>query len=170
MENSKKLFLSLGMSSLLLVGCGSTDTVDTSQTDANSNTYTYNDTMAGSSSQSMADDAKNKEPMLVLKTVFYFDFDDATLSVQARQDLNAQIQRLRNTRGLIRLEGHTDERGTREYNMALGERRAQVVADYLAMNGIPRYRIETVSYGEERRAEFGYSESSHAKNRRVELK
>ncbi|MBD2859805.1 OmpA family protein [Spongiibacter sp. KMU-158] len=168
MENSKKFLLTLTMASLMLVGCASTETEDEAQNGADSS-YTYSDTMGGSNAQG-GDEMEIDEPTVVLKTVFYFDFDEATLSVQARQDLNAQIQALRNTKGVIRLEGNTDERGTREYNMALGERRAQVVADYMVMNGIPRYRIETVSYGEERRADYGSSESSHAKNRRVELK
>lgn len=172
MENHNKLLLSLGLASVLLAGCSSTPSEDESQAAADSGSYTYGDTMNNggfTTDDSMLND-QQQEPAAVLKTVFYFEFDDATLSAEARQDLNAQVARLRDTRGLIRLEGHTDERGTREYNMALGERRAQVVADYLVVNGIPRYRIETVSLGEERRADFGYTEAAHAKNRRVELK
>ncbi len=70
----------------------------------------------------------------------------------------------------VRLEGHTDERGTREYNIALGERRANSVRDYMVANGIGSYRIESVSYGEERPVAYGSSESSWSQNRRVELK
>ena len=70
----------------------------------------------------------------------------------------------------MRLEGHTDERGTREYNMALGERRANAVRDYMVANGIASYRIESVSYGEERPVAYGSGESNWAQNRRVELK
>jgi peptidoglycan-associated lipoprotein len=68
------------------------------------------------------------------------------------------------------LEGHTDERGTREYNMALGERRANAVRDYMVANGISAFRIESISYGEERPVAFGSDEQSFAANRRVELR
>lgn len=102
--------------------------------------------------------------------VVYFAFDQATLTEESRSALDAKIAYLKNTSGTIRIEGHTDERGTREYNVALGERRAQAVADYMALYGVPRYRLETVSYGEERPVAFGQEESSWAQNRRVELK
>ena len=70
----------------------------------------------------------------------------------------------------VRLEGHTDERGTREYNLALGERRANAVRDYMVANGVPSYRIETISYGEENPVAYGSGESNWQQNRRVELK
>ena len=68
------------------------------------------------------------------------------------------------------LEGHADERGSREYNLALGERRAKAIANYLILQGIDRSRIETVSYGEERPAALGSDEESWSRNRRVELR
>jgi peptidoglycan-associated lipoprotein len=68
------------------------------------------------------------------------------------------------------LEGHTDERGTREYNLALGERRANAVRDYMVASGVPAYRIETISYGEENPVAYGSGESNWMKNRRVEIK
>ena len=74
-----------------------------------------------------------------------------------------------NSNKRIRVEGHADERGTREYNLALGERRANNVIDYLIINGAARHQIEAVSYGEERPADRGDSETSHQRNRRVEL-
>ena len=70
----------------------------------------------------------------------------------------------------LRLEGHADERGSREYNMALGERRANAVRDFLVLQGVDASIIETISYGEERPAETGSYESSWSANRRVELK
>jgi peptidoglycan-associated lipoprotein len=72
--------------------------------------------------------------------------------------------------GNVRLEGHTDERGTREYNLALGERRANAVRDYMVASGVPAYRIETISYGEENPVAYGSGESSWMKNRRGEIK
>ena len=105
-----------------------------------------------------------------LQTVFYFDFDQATLSADTRAALDAQIEVLRNANTKVRLEGHADERGTREYNMALGERRANAVANYLIINGVERYRVETVSYGEERPINSASTDSAWSENRRVELK
>ena len=79
------------------------------------------------------------------------------------------IAALNRTTSQIRLEGHTDERGTREYNLALGERRANSVRDYMVANGISGLRIETVSYGEESPIAYGSGESNWAQNRRVQL-
>ncbi|MBQ0760048.1 MAG: peptidoglycan-associated lipoprotein [Zhongshania sp.] len=160
---AKNMFLGVAFFSAMLAGCASTDTDSSGQEGADKvSTYTE-------SSDSM-NDSYNSQDMANLETVFYFEFDQATLTVKARKALDAQIVRLKKTTGPVRLEGHADERGTREYNIALGERRAISVADYMAINGIPRYRIETVSYGEERPLAFGQSESTYSQNRRVELK
>lgn len=102
--------------------------------------------------------------------VFYFEFDSSALSRQTIAALDAHIAVLQRSDRNVRLEGHTDERGTREYNIALGERRANSVRDYMVANGIGSYRIESVSYGEERPVAYGSSESSWSQNRRVELK
>jgi len=103
-------------------------------------------------------------------TVFYFDFDQSLLRAESRAALLVQAECLTSEGSSMRLEGHADERGSREYNMALGERRANAVRDFLVLNGISSSDIETVSYGEERPAEVGSSEGSWSKNRRVELK
>lgn len=100
---------------------------------------------------------------------FYFDFDSSTLTTEARQALDAHIALLRTNSRNVRLDGHTDERGTRDYNMALGERRANAVRDYMVVNGIASYRIETVSYGEEQPVAYGSGEENWSQNRRVEL-
>jgi peptidoglycan-associated lipoprotein len=102
--------------------------------------------------------------------VVYFDFDKSTLTVASRNKLNAHIALLKTNRDKVRLEGHTDERGTREYNMALGERRAKAVADYMSANGVSSRRSDSVSYGEERPVAMGRGESNWSKNRRVEIK
>ena len=160
---AKNMFLGVAFFSALLAGCASTDTDASGQEGADKvSTYTE-------STDSM-NDSYNTDDMANLETVFYFEFDQATLTVKARKALDAQIARLKKTTGPVRLEGHADERGTREYNIALAERRAISVADYMAINDIPRYRIETVSYGEERPVAFGQSESTYSQNRRVELK
>ena len=104
------------------------------------------------------------------QSVFYFDFDQSLLEAEARAALLVQAECLAKYGDSIRLEGHADERGSREYNMALGERRANAVRDFLVLNGVDSLSIETVSYGEERPVEAGSSESSWSANRRVELK
>ncbi len=103
-------------------------------------------------------------------SVFYFDYDSYNLKPEALTALDAHIASLQGSEQAVRLEGHTDERGTREYNMALGERRANAVRDYMVLNGVANHRIETVSYGEERAIAYGSGESNYSQNRRVEIK
>ncbi len=106
------------------------------------------------------------KPAAELKDVF-FDFDKAELRPDARQALDANIEMLKSN-GQIRItvEGHCDERGTNEYNIALGERRARAVRDYLVAGGIDAKRITTISYGEERPFVQGHDESAWKWNRR----
>ncbi len=104
-------------------------------------------------------------------TVFYFDFDVAEFQPADRETLAIHGRNLAaNANRRIRLEGHADERGTREYNLALGERRANSIRDFLIVNGAARSQIETVSYGEERPAAQGQSEDAYRQNRRVEIR
>lgn len=117
-----------------------------------------------------AEQQRLRDAAAAFGNVFYFDFDSYTLRPEAIEALDAHIAALQGSDGSVRLEGHTDERGTREYNMALGERRANAVRDYMVVNGIQSYRIETVSYGEERPIAYGSGESNWSQNRRVELK
>lgn len=103
-------------------------------------------------------------------TTFYFDFDTAEIKQEARDVLVAHARFLKlNPSEEVRLEGSADERGTKEYNLALGERRANAVERFLVVNGASRDQIETVSYGEEKPAVMGSGESVWSQNRRVEL-
>ncbi len=120
--------------------------------------------------QSTAEQQRLQDAANAVGNVFYFEYDSSTLTLAAIDTVNAHIAALQGTGSNIRLEGHTDERGTREYNMALGERRANSVRDYMVANGIATHRIETVSYGEERPVAYGSGESNWIQNRRVELK
>jgi len=106
-----------------------------------------------------------------LQTVFYFDFDKSVVKANGFADLEKHAAYLSaNPSAQVVLEGHADERGTREYNIALGERRAKAVARFMQVNGASASQIETVSFGEEKPAILGHSESSWSQNRRVELK
>jgi peptidoglycan-associated lipoprotein len=101
----------------------------------------------------------------------YFDFDKSELKPAARATLEKKAGWLRaNPQYKLRIEGHADERGTVEYNLALGERRAKAAQKYLTALGISADRIATVSYGEERPADPGHNEAAWAKNRRDEFK
>ncbi len=97
-----------------------------------------------------------------------FDYDSSTLSDMARQDLEYNLEVLRNNSDVkIQLEGHCDERGTAEYNLALGDRRARAVQDVLASLGLQPSRLSTISYGEEVPLDPAHSEDAFARNRRV---
>ena len=102
--------------------------------------------------------------------VFYFDFDVSEFRQADRNVLTYHARDLAaNSNKRIRLEGHADERGTREYNLALGERRAEGILNYLIVNGASRSQIEMVSYGEERPADRATNERAYQQNRRVEI-
>lgn len=107
---------------------------------------------------------------LLSKRVIYFDFDRAEIKPEFRDIIRAHSEYLTaNPRTRIVLEGHTDERGTREYNMGLGERRANAVRSMMTLQGVASNQIETVSYGEERPVALGHDEESWRLNRRVEI-
>ena len=105
-----------------------------------------------------------------LTMVIYFDFDSSEVHPDDRIVVEAHAQALAGDSGVeVVLEGHADERGSREYNVALGERRANGVRDMLRLLGVGDHQIRTVSYGEERPAAIGHEEESWSRNRRVEF-
>ena len=105
---------------------------------------------------------------VLANAVVYFEYNLTSKSIQALKGVSDLMKR--NAKITISIEGHADERGTREYNLALGQRRAESVANYLIANGINRNRLITKSYGEERPLSLGSNNSAWAKNRRVEIK
>lgn len=105
-----------------------------------------------------------------LTSVIYFDFDQSELRSEYGDLLARHAQQLANNSRLrMRLEGHADERGSREYNIGLGERRSQAVRRMLLIQGASASQISTVSFGEERPASLGSDEEAYALNRRVEI-
>ena len=105
-----------------------------------------------------------------IANVVYFAFDKYELTPESRAILLAHAEKLKGASVAVRLEGHADERGSREYNMALGEKRAKAVKDFLVLQGVSAASLETVSYGEERPVALGHDEASWSQNRRVEVK
>lgn len=128
--------------------------------------------LADSQAKAQADAAAQANALagsLGIKT-FYFGYDDANLQDGDIDALKAHAIYLgKNSGARVQVNGHSDERGTREYNMALAERRAKAVAAFLTGNGARGNQLEVVSYGEEKPAVAGEGEESWAKNRRVEL-
>lgn len=97
----------------------------------------------------------------------FFALDSSELSAEARSTLDRQAAWLNQyPQAQLRIEGHCDERGTREYNLALGDRRANAVRNYLVAQGISASRLDTISYGKERPAVVGSNEAAFAQNRR----
>lgn len=154
----------------LFAACSSTEEVDDQQgaggeSDTGSSAQTSG---ADQTPQLTAEEIAAQEALR--NTIFYFDFDVAEFKAEDRDTLTYHARDLAaNPDRSIRLEGHADERGTREYNLALGERRANGILNYLIVNGASRAQIEVVSYGEERPAESGQSEQAYSMNRRVEI-
>ena len=159
--------------SVLLAGCSSAPVDET--------TSTIEDTTVQTASLEMEMEMERAEKAAAMAeaaaesvnsadTVFYFAFDKAVLSDDSRAALIENAQFLMSNPRAVRLEGHADERGTREYNMALGERRANAVKDFMILQGVSGSMIEVVSYGEERAASFGSNAAAWSMNRRVELK
>jgi peptidoglycan-associated lipoprotein len=112
-----------------------------------------------------------QEAAQALAHVIYFDFDQSTIKPEFRIALNGHAAYLsQNPSARIVLEGHADERGTREYNIALGERRGNAVSRYLVVQGVSIEAIEVVSFGEERPVNSGSDSASLSENRRVEVR
>ena len=146
------------------------------KTDANAGADTSQNSGAGASGVGTATsseegaDAPGPLEGLLAKRTIYFDFDSSEIKGEGTDIVAAHAKYLSKTGGMkVRLEGHTDERGSREYNIGLGERRAQAVRRALLLQGAAEGQISTVSYGEERPAAAGNDEAAWAKNRRVEI-
>lgn len=174
---------------LMLLGCGTSGEV---QEDAAAGAGTAASTMdsgasaetsgvgAGDAAAGKAVDAQmdagfQGDPLddpssLLAKRVVYFDFDRSEIKGEFRDVIQAHAEYLASHPDVsLTLEGHADERGTREYNIALGERRSNAVQRMLTLQGVAASQIRTISYGEERPAALGHEESAWSLNRRAEF-
>jgi peptidoglycan-associated lipoprotein len=170
MSRYKLILLFLGA---LLVGACSKNTVpDPEPTDEA--VYTDDNTgfeTVGSSSGEEVDWNANDPSAGELANVIYFEFDSSEVSPDDTEVVTRHAMQLaENPSARVRLEGHADERGSREYNIGLGERRAQAVRRLLLVQGASASQISTVSFGEERPAVEGSSEEAYQLNRRVEIR
>ena len=160
-----RLSLAIVVAMTVLAGCSSNKNADTGANNG-ANAGLNGSTSSGSA---YGDANGNGSDYAQSGRVVYFDFDSYNISADGKATVDRNLAALKSGSQHIRLEGHADERGTREYNLALGERRANAVAQYLEANGVSSSRIEMISYGKERPADLGHDESAWSKNRRVEI-
>lgn len=171
----KKILIGLSLA-ILLAACASKEPIKEAKVEERTPTPTTTvsptATTQGTGTTSTAikgDDLKNPNSILS-KRVIYFDYDQDTVKSEYAALIQAHANYLANNRGRkIRLEGHADERGSREYNMALGQRRADTVRKATSVLGVSNDRMETVSFGEDKPKATGHDESAWAQNRRVEI-
>jgi peptidoglycan-associated lipoprotein len=152
-----KLGLTFAVVTSFLVGCSSSD--------SNKDKKPVDTTPVSSGPSTGGSDT-----MAPLSNVVYFDFDQYALTAESRSVLLAHAEKLKGASASVRLEGHADERGSREYNMALGEKRAKAVRDFLVTQGVSGSSLQVISFGEEQPAAMGSDEGSWSQNRRVEVK
>lgn len=165
---------------VVLWGCESTPEQPMSDTGSS---VTTTDTAGATSSAMDQDSGSTAKPMtsstmnslddpnsLLSNRVVYFDFDRNDVKDEFRNVINAHAEYLANNPGAkVTIEGHADERGTREYNIGLGDRRANAVRQLMVLQGASSSQADSISYGEERPADLGHNESSWSKNRRAEI-
>ncbi len=160
----------LGLAAFFLAGCGSKDTVpDPEPTDTvpgdTTDSGDYDDGLMGGEDV-IYDPAADDE----VGSVVYFGYDSSELRSEDTDIVASHARQLSMDSSLsVRLEGHGDERGSREYNIGLGERRAQTIRRLLLIQGASASQVSTVSFGEERPAVEGSNEAAYAQNRRVEI-
>jgi peptidoglycan-associated lipoprotein len=172
-----------GSAALLLAGCGSTVKLDdaanksgpapiTSAMPSGSSSGANNSSVPSTAvAPVVVAPADNTADASGLPRVIYFDFDSFVVKEEFRGAVDGHAKRLLAAKGKkIIIEGHTDERGGHEYNLALGQKRAEAVQKSLTLLGVPGEQIESVSFGEERPAVQGSTEEAWAKNRRAEIK
>ncbi len=163
--------------SLWLAGCTSTPSGDrqagadvSDQSTGADGTYGGASTTAASAGDSWQGDPLENPNSLLATRVIYFDFDQSTVRADYLDVISAHADYLAaNPQVVVRLEGHADERGTREYNLGLGENRANAVRSLMMAQGVSDNQLVVVSYGEERPTTYEHNEEAWALNRRVEL-
>jgi peptidoglycan-associated lipoprotein len=177
MKASSLIATGLVLAALLAAGCSGTATRDGSGAGAGATVEERGSiadggvTTSGAAAGSTWSGSPLEDPASPLSTrTIYFDFDQDTIRSEFFDALRAHAGYLiANQAATLTVEGHADERGSREYNIGLGERRAKAVERFLEAEGVSPAQIATISYGEERPAVYGNDELSWAENRRAEL-
>lgn len=168
------LSYSLLAAAVALAGCSSKTKLDDQAGTAGTGTAAYDASSTGQSTISGVDlsisPIDGEGPVNVAHTI-YFDFDSYSVKPEYQATLKQHADFMRANRNItVTLEGHTDERGGREYNLALGQRRAEAVRQTLDLLGVPASQLEAISYGKEKPKASGFSEEAFSQNRRVEIR
>jgi peptidoglycan-associated lipoprotein len=165
------VLLMVVVASIGLAACGpKAQKPDASATNTSQNSGADSSGVGQAQSNEEGAEAPGPQEGMLAKRTIYFDFDSSEIRGEGTDIVAAHAKYLASRGGIkVRLEGHTDERGSREYNIGLGERRAQAVRRALLLQGATESQLSTVSYGEERPAVAGSDEAAWAKNRRVEI-
>jgi peptidoglycan-associated lipoprotein len=151
------------LSMVLAAGCGGKKAMDTPPPPVEETTPP-----AVEETQAPVTETKPTDMSPIALNDAFFDFDSAALKAEAKSTLDANAREMKRvTDKNITIEGHCDERGTKAYNLALGEKRANAARDYLVAMGINPSRVTTISYGKERPFDPGHNEAAWAKNRRA---
>ncbi len=168
--NLNKLF-AVSLAAAVMTGCSSTPTTDAGAADNGVMDKAVVETSIAASSDSVsATDLDQMQAALIGKVV-RFDFDRSEVKAEYYEVINAHADYLlANSAVKVTVSGHCDERGTREYNLALGERRANAVKNALVAKGVSAERIDVISYGEDSPVAMGHNEASWSQNRRAEFK
>jgi peptidoglycan-associated lipoprotein len=162
--------LAMCVVAFLFTACETASNVagDSASGSSSSSATAAGSTSSSASSSTTATQMSDAEKLAQVGNTVYFGFDSSELAGEAQATLDRQAAFLNvNPTMVVIIEGHADERGTREYNLALGDRRAVAVRDYLLAKGLNAARVRTVSYGKERPAVSGSNEEAWAKNRRA---
>lgn len=171
----KTIAYSMLAAAVALAGCSSkTKLTDQAQAGTGTPTGAYDPNQGAQSTVPGFDVSMSslpgQGPVNVSHTI-YFDFDSYVVKPEYQATLQKHAEFMRANRNItVALEGHTDERGGREYNLALGQRRAAAVQQTLELIGVSAAQLEAISYGKEKPKAMGHSEDAHAENRRVEIR
>jgi peptidoglycan-associated lipoprotein len=175
----KNFLLAVGVS-LALIGCGTTvplndvpvtDAVTKPVAGAANKPATGTGVPQSNVTAVSVDSTPKSDASLTMARVVYFDYDSYVIKQEFQALIADQARYIRAQSGRkVAIEGHTDERGGREYNLALGQQRADAVRSALALLGVPQSQMESVSFGKEKLAAAGANEEAYAKNRRTEIR
>lgn len=171
MANLVKLF-SAGFLALTIVGCSSTPKNEEADSAQNAELMdkAVVETSIADSGDALSSSELTAEQKKLMSMVVHFDFDRSEVKAEFYDVIRAQANFLQNNSSAkVTVSGHCDERGTREYNLALGERRANAVKNALIANGVAADRIDVISYGEDSPVDAAHNEAAWSKNRRAEF-
>lgn len=164
-------FPSFALGLVLMSACASAPKTPSNADDSVSSANARPRTEEAARSELTPTEAAAAQRLLANFQRIYFDFDSTVLDDESRKALSENVGLMAaHPKLVVEVQGHADDRGTSEYNLALGERRARAVETYMTTAGVPRGRIQVISYGEERPLEVGDDERAWSKNRRAEFR